>query len=113
MKKLLLVSIMLLAFLSSCNDDCLQDAYVQEVGSFLKSTDKVLVCHNGNTLEIDEKSLQEHLDHGDTEGECQALSDHSLVFGDGEIVQISCSYSLPFTYTDQETHKTYVYTVPE
>ena len=36
--------------------------------------EKVKVCHNGNTIEIDEEDLQDHLDHGDVQGECTTLS---------------------------------------
>jgi hypothetical protein len=116
MKKVLvlLVSILMLGLFVSCQDDCTQDAYCQSVSSLsAKSEGKVYVCHNGNTLEIDEKSLQDHLDHGDTEEECQTLSYQGLVYKDGEIVKISCDYKLPFTYTDQNTGKTWIYTEPK
>jgi hypothetical protein len=114
MKKIFIALLIILSFTVSCQDDCSQDAYVQEIGLTFKGADddKVYVCHNGMTLEINKDSLKEHLAHGDYEGECQVLSDHSLSFGDGEIVQISCDYELPFTYTDPNTNKTYIYTKP-
>jgi hypothetical protein len=31
----------------------------------------VTVCHNGNTLTVDDNALKAHLAHGDTEGPCQ------------------------------------------
>lgn len=35
------------------------------------SSHKVDVCHNGNTLNIDESALRAHLAHGDSEGQCR------------------------------------------
>lgn len=32
---------------------------------------KVEICHNGNTIEVSERSAQAHLAHGDTEGVCE------------------------------------------
>lgn len=32
--------------------------------------EKITICHKGNTMEVDEKSLGGHLDHGDYIGEC-------------------------------------------
>lgn len=31
---------------------------------------KVEVCHEGNTIEVDESAVPEHLEHGDTLGRC-------------------------------------------
>lgn len=39
-------------------------------GEFCDSDKKVSVCHNGHTICISVSALQTHLDHGDTEGEC-------------------------------------------
>lgn len=108
MKKLFLV--LVLAFLSlSCNNECTQTAYSEIVsGSTAKSAstskgagdDKILVCHKGSTLEINAGSLQDHLSHGDTEGECSVLSDDGLNFSDGQNVEIDCKYTLPFIHVD-------------
>jgi len=32
--------------------------------------EKVLICHNGNTLEVSERAVPAHLSHGDTLGAC-------------------------------------------
>lgn len=39
-----------------------------------ESEKTVPVCHDGETLLIPESELQEHLEHGDTEGACPAVS---------------------------------------
>lgn len=108
MKKVFLV--LVLTFLSlSCSNECTQTAYSEIVsGSTSKGVstskgagdDKVLVCHYGTTLEINENALQTHLSHGDTEGECSVLSDEGLNFSDGHNVEIDCSYTLPFLHVD-------------
>lgn len=107
MKKVtfLIVAILLVA-LVSCDKECTQDAYCQLISSqdygktaSIKADDKVFVCHNGITIEILASSLQDHLDHGDTEGECSTLSSTGLEFKDGEVVQIPCDYDLPFVHT--------------
>lgn len=36
--------------------------------------EKVILCHKGKTLEVDEDAVQAHLDHGDTLGECSSTS---------------------------------------
>lgn len=36
------------------------------------SSAKVTVCHNGNTLSVSSDAVQNHVDHGDTLGECEA-----------------------------------------
>jgi len=110
MKKVFLILVLALASFTftSCEDECTQPALCtlvsqQDYGksSYAKVTtsDKVDVCHNGMTISIDVTSLQDHLDHGDTEGECETLSDGGLVFRGGEVVEISCDYSLPFLHT--------------
>ena len=91
--------------LIGCQDDCTQDAYCQLVSSqnygktiSVKGDDKIKVCHNGTTLEVNPNALQGHLNHGDTEGACQVLSSNDLEFKDGEVVEIPCGYSLPFIH---------------
>ena len=32
--------------------------------------EKVIMCHNGQTIEVAESAKQTHLDHGDTLGPC-------------------------------------------
>ena len=32
---------------------------------------KVTICHNGNTIQVDDNAVQAHLNHGDTEGACE------------------------------------------
>lgn len=114
MKKIIFTLLLLVtAFtFTSCGDDCTQPALctlvVQANSTFnlQASVDKVTVCHvtgNGSyqTIEINLEDLSFHLSHGDTEGECPTLSDGGLVFRDGEVVDISCDYSLPFIHTDE------------
>ena len=107
MKKLLLVLLLATAgFFTSCSDDCTQDALSTKMTSgYSKSSGKVTVCHvlpNGNTqtISINQDDLQFHLDHGDSEGECPTLSDGGLHFSDGNIVEIDCSYELPFIHVN-------------
>lgn len=105
MKKLFIL-LLIGVFAFSCSDDCEQDAKctliqgatAYKTSSSSKNATRIYVCHNGSNLEIDITSLQEHLDHGDTEGKCDTLSDGGLTFADGEIVQISCEYDLPFMH---------------
>jgi len=104
MKKLLLL-LLVGVFVFSCSDDCEQDALCTLVkeGYTSKIDGQVTICHYDNdsqsyqTINVDEKSVQSHLDHGDSLGECQSLSD-GLVFADGEIVSIDCGYELPFMH---------------
>ena len=102
-------------FTSCDKDDCGQECYVTQVTSGLSRTTvtTVQVCHNGQTLNINENALQAHLNHGDTEGPCQALSDGGLVYGNGEWVTIPCKYDLPLLHTDSETGAQYYYTATE
>lgn len=37
-----------------------------------KKNDKVLICHNGNTLCVSQDAIAAHLKHGDTEGPCHS-----------------------------------------
>jgi len=109
MKKLFLVLVVTFIY-ASCEDNCTQDALSERITSGMnKGTsskgDKVWVCHNGNSLEINVDSLQDHLSHGDTEGECGTLSSDGLNFSDGKIVEIDCDYNLPFLHTDLDGNK--------
>jgi hypothetical protein len=114
MKKILLLTLLVGIFIS-CNDDCTQDAYSELLSTTAKGGsqkgDKVFVCHNGSTLEIDVTSLQDHLDHGDTEGECGTLSNGSISFGDGIDVEVPCDWELPRVITDKDTNKQYWITI--
>jgi hypothetical protein len=105
MRKLFLV-LVLLSF--SCEDECTQSAYCEQVSNTSKGGDKVTVCHYGETLEISINALKEHLSHGDTEGACTTLSDDGLTFINGGEVYIPCSYSLPFIHVD-DSGKSWLY----
>lgn len=37
-----------------------------------KKADRALVCHNGNSIEVNGNSVGRHLGHGDYLGECEA-----------------------------------------
>lgn len=99
MKKLIII---LFIGLFSCQDDCTQPALATLVKtSYVSKFDekeKVLVCHNGTTLEVNAKALQGHLNHGDTIGVCATLSTNGLHFNNGEVQEIDCSYELPFMH---------------
>lgn len=119
MKKILLLLVVFI--LASCSkDDCTQDALCTKMTDGLiasKSTtaskgDMVTICHYGVTIEVDENSLQMHLDHGDELGECKTLSDGGLVFRDGEVVEIPCKYDLPFIHVDDNGAQ-WLYEIPK
>ena len=38
------------------------------------NNDKVMICHNGKTICVASGSVQDHLDHGDAVGSCEAIS---------------------------------------
>ena len=110
MKKILLLLLLFTAFTSCSKDDCIQEALSERVtknSSSKDSSTSVQVCHNGNTLTINENALQTHLDHGDTEGSCETLSDGGLNFSDGEVVEIACNYELPFIHTADDGSQWY------
>ena len=132
MKKLFFILLLLagssLALMTtSCEDECTQEALCSSTSSALKTNsaksstdwseyscgeDKYYVCHNGETLCIGGvEAVQNHLDHGDTLGECQTLSSGGLVFRDGEVVSIPCKYELPLIHVD-ENGRQWIYTVP-
>lgn len=110
-------------FMQSCEDDCTQDAYCQLIStqdygksSSSKTAGKTTLCHvtgsgNYQTIEVNNQAVQSHLDHGDTLGECGTLSTNELGFRDGEIVEIPCSYELPFLHTTENGTQWY-YTSP-
>jgi len=114
---MLLVLFIGLFTLTSCQDECTQDALCTLVSSedygktsnTAKGLTTVQVCHRildndgvtiigYETLTIDSNALQPHLNHGDVQGECGSLSSDSLEFKDGEVVEIPCSYELPFMH---------------
>lgn len=118
MKKLFYLLAFIGLFMVSCDDDCTQDAYCQLVNTAnmtynvqSSTTGLVTICHYGSTIEVDETAVQSHLDHGDALGECISLSAHGLEFRDGEIVDIPCSYELPFIHTTAEG-QTWYYSSP-
>lgn len=41
--------------------------------------EKVTMCHNGNTIEVDESAVGAHLNHGDTLGSCPPTTIGSVV----------------------------------
>lgn len=49
--------------------DCVT-IYAEDVRCFSGNNEKIIVCHNGNTICIDESALDGHLDHGDFVGSC-------------------------------------------
>ena len=110
MKKYFLLLLLVCTFaITSCEKDgCTQPALCTLVSSqdygkvtTAKGADKLYVCHNGQTKHISVNALQAHLNHGDTEGQCQTLSDGGLKFRDGEVVEIDCGYSLPFVHVTE------------
>ena len=90
MKKVLLV--LLAVTLFNCSkDECIEEYSVREVVSNNRvASDKVTVCHDGNTLEVNQNALQGHLEHGDTLGACDTLSDP--VFVRPNVVAADCGY---------------------
>lgn len=105
MKKLFLITL-LAVFTLACENDCTQEAKctllsTQNHGKQTKTEAKVKVCHEGKTIEVNANALQAHLNHGDTEGECETLSTNGLEFKDGEVVEIDCKYDIPFIYTTE------------
>lgn len=125
MKKVLLLLLMFsfTTLTISCEDDCTQDAYCQLLSSqdygksdSSKTTGKTTLCHvtsNGSyqTIEVNDADVQFHLDHGDALGECGTLSSNGLEFKDGEVVEIPCSYELPFIHITENGTQWY-YTSP-
>jgi hypothetical protein len=109
MKRVFILMLFIGLFVSCDKDECLQEAECIKLtdGTTEKNNQVrlentfVVVCHNGQNLTINESALQSHLNHGDSEGECESLSDGGLVFADGELVEISCSYNLPFIHVDE------------
>jgi len=105
MRNLFLFFVLVFAF-TSCDDDCKQDALCTQVSANMTLTvdpcpdGKILICHKGDQICIDESSWTEHESHGDIQGECGTLSDDGLVFADGQVVEIDCKYELPFLHTD-------------
>lgn len=101
MKKLFLI--LLVAVLFACSkDDCTQEA-LSELVNGLASRGNITICHiteegNSQTISINSASLQTHLNHGDTEGACPTLNSGGLKFSNGKIVDIDCSYELPFLH---------------
>ena len=98
MKNLLILCIFT-AFLSCDKDECTQQALCTQMNSGLKN-DLIEICHYGSTILVDDDSVQSHLDHGDTIGACQTLSNDSLPTYHNEIVEIDCKYDLPFIHVD-------------
>ena len=100
--RILRVFVVALLFVSitSCEDDyCYQSVTSTKISNGMNRGSTVLVCHNGETIEIDAPALQAHLNHGDTEGACSVLSVDELEFEDGLRQEINCSYELPFIFT--------------
>ena len=109
MKKILLL-LMLTVALVSCKDDCTQPAIatlIQTANSSYQLNaegDTMVICHYDAvadsyfTITISTSALESHLAHGDSEGECQSLSDGGLRFEDGVVQEIDCSYELPFMH---------------
>ena len=111
MKNLFILLLVSVTIFSCNNDDCMQDALSEKVtegNSGAKSSSSksgsVDVCHYDadaetyTTISVSESAVQSHLDHGDSLGECQSLSDGGLHFSDGNVVEIDCSYDLPFIH---------------
>jgi len=98
MKKVLVVLLLVMGVVSCEKDDCKQEAFCQKI-SVRNTVESVEVCHNGQTISINTNALNTHLEHGDTEGPCQSLSNGGLSFKDGEVVSIDCGYELPFIHT--------------
>lgn len=103
MRKILYLITLLL--IVGCSNDCTQQAYCSKIAtkSTAKTTEdtKVFVCtKEGHTEEIDKKNLEEYIKKGATLGKCGSLSTNGLIYADGKIVEIDCSYKLPFISTD-------------
>ena len=94
---LVLAAVFLLVTTTGCSErECFKEALSTQVSpAHQLRGDKVTVCHNGEDLEVNVNALQAHLDHGDTEGSCDVLSDGGLEFRDGEIVRVECDFELP------------------
>jgi len=60
---LILISASLVPFGYSTSDDKAPDPQRPRL--------KVTLCHKGQTIEVDEKSAEKHVAHGDTLGPCQ------------------------------------------
>lgn len=58
--------------------------------------DRVTVCHRGMTITISADSLQDHLDHGDTEGACET----PRVRGQGQERVVICHNGRTITVSD-------------
>lgn len=108
MKRIYLLLSLIGLMTLSCQDDCTQEAYCQLVSTAnykMSSGALITICHNGNTLQVSEQAYQTE-GHGQThtdgtacsDGECPTLSANGLEFRDGEIVEIPCSYELPFMH---------------
>jgi len=108
MKKVLLVLLLMTisgTIVSCSEDECKQDAMCTKVSQNRTSdtsqkTNDVAMCFNGETIYVNVNAVQGLLQAGATEGECETLSNGGLVFRDGEVVQISCKYSLPLIHVD-------------
>ena len=100
MKKLGLVLLIAMTFISCSSDDCKQLALSERVSSQRSSL--VTICHDGNTMQVNQNALQGHLNHGDSLGGCDVLSNGGLEFSDGEIVEIDCGFELPFMNTAED-----------
>jgi len=109
MKKILLILLVAISF-SCSKDDCKQEAYCEKLtegATVAMKTTMVTLCHNGNTITVNQNAVQTHLNHGDTLGECETLSDGGLVFRDGENVEIDCKYNLPFIHVKDNGEQWY------
>lgn len=74
MKHLFTILILLLINISCTKqvEQCDCSRFEKELQS--KPNLKITICHNGNTISIDEESWLDHQAHGDTLGECSTLS---------------------------------------
>lgn len=96
MKKYFLILVLIVGCASDNDCDCIKTTYSAK-------NNKVLVCHNGTTLSIDEKALDAHLAHGDVLGECSTLSDNGL---DSEYEVITdCDRDGETGYDDNKPYK--------
>lgn len=77
MKKILLgcisLGILITIIIACTTEDSCECTATEYLTTSYKTSDKVTICHNDNTIEIDTSALQSHLDHGDTIGECETL----------------------------------------
>lgn len=48
-------------------------------GSGEEPEEKVTICHNGDTIEVDESAVPAHLAHGDTLGACEEVKPEPVV----------------------------------